>query len=160
MLEITCPVREQLSYSKKQLVKLSSNYEGLAMLGIDADSVVMEVKQATLGGFIYMPKLYITMPLIVNHMPVFAEIQTVLIYEGKIIVLIQKFTTVDYDSLFGAFVVEKDSQADMQALFVSSLLHQPLSSWERSDQPNLIYLSPRRSHVDQLFQANMENDLQ
>ncbi|KAE8739307.1 hypothetical protein FOCC_FOCC015197 [Frankliniella occidentalis] len=146
--EIVCPVREELktlSKSSKMTVSRHPYCQQLEALGLDRSCVVLLPEHAMMGGFHFKADLYVVMPTRENDLPVFGLIKEVVVWENRVIIMVEEQKTLNYNELFGAFACQpRSNNEERRAIFTSSLpSKQSLSAWRRPDVPGLQYLSCR-----------------
>lgn len=156
MYEIKCPVKEELKYPRKKVVKPVSQMvyaEELKLHGLPEDDLVMVVKNASQGGFEYNRHSFVTLPTRINNLPLFAKVMDVLIYKNRCLLVIEPFKTIKYDELFAAFLIEHEENPSYSVMPATTFSEDPLSVWKRFDHPNLQYLSLRRSQVGHFYES-------
>ncbi|KAK3925551.1 Catalase-peroxidase [Frankliniella fusca] len=152
-LDFKCSVKDEISYSRGTLKAAASvqEFPALSDLGMQEDTVLLQVLQVTVGGFKYIVGLHVTLPLVIDGMPIFGKITNIYISEEQPFLICEDLVTICYDVVFGAYRIEnKLPEQTVRAYKPSSLPPvRPMTVWLSAD--NNSYLSPRNAIGDMLI---------
>lgn len=159
LLDLKTEVSNEITLSRGSLIQVEDSpyFAALTVHGFSEGDVLEEFKNVTIAGFSYEEGLYVNLELGMPDTPLFGRIITIYADEDtKRVFIITEDHQGLYDERYGAFLIDKVTNASVRAMLGTQFVDRPMTAWTADYKS--FYLSPRRTLAERLVQPDNFED--